>query len=1303
MEGTDTNVLVNTMNGSKVHQTKVVTGLIVTDLNGNNQVNLPRTFSRDIIPASKNEIPTKELVVKWKHLSKIAEKLPAHIPEAKIGILIGSNCPKAIEPRDFIVSEDGGPFAMKTFAGWTVVGSQSHRYDHTANISCHRVLVEEIVPGKPFQHHFVLESKIKEIITPQALNRMLELEFNERSGETEYGQSIQDKAFLKKMVEECKFKSGHYELPLPFVEEGQVHLSNNRDMASQRLESLKKKLLRKPEFHADYVKFMNDLLSKNYARRVPEQTKAKEGKVWYLPHHGVYHPRKPNKLRVVFDCSAKYHGSSLNDKLMQGPDLTNSLVGVLLRFRQAPVAFTADIESMFYQVRVPENQRDFLRFLWWPEGDLSRRVEEYQMNVHIFGAISSPSCSNFGLNQAANDSEGDIGAETCDVLRKNFYVDDCLRSEETEDEAIDRIKGVRQACSRGGFHLTKFVCNRQRVLNTIDEADRAKQVRRLELRNNSISLERVLGVDWLVESDTFGFRIVLKDKPLTRRGILATVSSIYDPLGMASPFLFVGKKILQDLCKDKVDWDDDISDIYRSRWEKWRKELLLLEEIQMPRCVKSDKFGCVKSCQLHHFSDASSEGYGQVSYLRLENIRGEICVSFLMGKARVAPVKSITIPRLELTAATTSVRVRNMLVKELDYQPDEEIYWTDSSTVLQYINNETKRFPVFVANRVQFIRESTNPSQWRYVESKCNPADDASRGLSGTQFVQQRRWIDGPSFLKKSEADWPICPVSCSTPAATIEDADDCFANVIKENSPGDLLQRLSRFSDWHSLKKIVAWLLRAKPRPTESDDMERQVSKPRPISVEEMVKAEVAILRLIQKCQFSKEIAIIGGECKRENEISCASRKSRIKRSSQLSRLDPFLDQNGLLRVGGRLRKLEELEEEIKHPVIIPRRGHFTDLIIRHTHENTAHGGRGLTMNELRNRYWIINGNSAVRYYISKCVKCRRLRARVNEQKMADLPKERGASAPPFTFCGVDYFGPFSVKEGRKEVKRYGVVFTCMASRAVHIETAVSLETDSFINALRRFIARRGPVREIRSDRGTNLVGAEKELNLALKEMNHEEIQKSLLRHNTSWCITWKRNPPTASHMGGVWERQIKSIRSILSALIREHSKMLDDESLRTLLVEVECIINSRPLTFPSSDPNDLDPLTPNHILTMKAKVVMPPPGCFQRSDMYLRKRWRRIQYLANLFWSRWRKEYLQSLQKRSKWSDVERNLHVGDVVLIMDDKVPRNHWMMARVVVVYPDSKGLVRSARVKTSFSELDRPISKLVLLLANEDQG
>ena len=280
---------------------------------------------------------------------------------------------------------------------------------------------------------------------------------------------------------------------------------------------------------------------------------------------------------------------------------------------------------------------------------------------------------------------------------------------------------------------------------------------------------------------------------------------------------------------------------------------------------------------------------------------------------------------------------------------------------------------------------------------------------------------------------------------------------------------------------------------------MKKEVCKPQPISLDELERAEITLLKLIQRDAFYEDIARISNRSrlKPENRDSDTSRKTGVKRSSQLSRLDPFLDQNGLLRVGGRLQKLEELDEGIRHPVIVPTRGHFTDLIIRHAHQNTAHGGRGLTMNEIRNRYWIINGNSAVRYYISRCVDCRRLRAKVNDQKMADLPlgKSEKVTAPPFTYCGIDYFGPFVVKQGRKEVKRYGAVFTCMASRAVHIETAVSLETDSFINALRRFIARRGPVREIRSDQGTNLVGAEKELNLALKEMNHDEIQKSLVR----------------------------------------------------------------------------------------------------------------------------------------------------------------------------------------------------------------
>ena len=238
-------------------------------------------------------------------------------------------------------------------------------------------------------------------------------------------------------------------------------------------------------------------------------------------------------------------------------------------------------------------------------------------------------------------------------------------------------------------------------------------------------------------------------------------------------------------------------------------------------------------------------------------------------------------------------------------------------------------------------------------------------------------------------------------------------------------------------------------------------------------------------------------------------AKKSGIRKSSTLFRLDPLLDKDGLIRVGGRLGNSQEFEESFKHPVILPKKSFIVELIIHDAHKKVAHAGRGITLNELRSRYWIVNANSAVRHLISKCVVCRRLRGTAGEQKMADLPEERITSAPPFTYCGVYLFGPFQIKQGRKEVKRYGVLFTCLASRGVHIEKADSLETDSFMNALRRFIARRGPVREIRSDQGTNIVGAQTEFKKALEEMDHDDIQRRLSKDfNSDWVIKWKGIP---------------------------------------------------------------------------------------------------------------------------------------------------------------------------------------------------
>ena len=376
-----------------------------------------------------------------------------------------------------------------------------------------------------------------------------------------------------------------------------------------------------------------------------------------------------------------------------------------------------------------------------------------------------------------------------------------------------------------------------------------------------------------------------------------------------------------------------------------------------------------------------------------------------------------------------------------------------------------------------------------------------------------------------------------------------------------------------------------------------------------------------------------------------------------------------------------------------------MTYLIIKYFHEKTKHQGRGITLNEIReNGFWIVGGMSAVASYIANCVTCCKLGASVQEQKMANLPEDRLEPAPPFTNCAMDYFRPWLVKEGRKEGSEK-ILFTCLASRAIHLETANALDTDSFLNALRRVVCRRGAIRQIRSDQGTNFVGARRGLREALAELDQDKITSALLKKGCDW-ITFKMNPPHASHRGGVWERQIRSVRSVLSSLLESNGAQLNDESLRTLMCEVEAILNSRPLTVDTlNDPNSLSPLTPNHLLTMKSKIVLPPPGSFQEADKYSRRRWR--------------KEYLQNLKTRAKWCRPRKDLGVGDVVTIKDEDTPHNKWQLARVLEAIQSSDGRIPSVRLDIAENRLDskgrrikkprfleRPVQKLVLLMSKD---
>ena len=538
-------------------------------------------------------------------------------------------------------------------------------------------------------------------------------------------------------------------------------------------------------------------------------------------------------------------------------------------------------------------------------------------------------------------------------------------------------------------------------------------------------------------------------------------------------------------------------------------------------------------------------------------------------------------------------------------------------------------------------------------------------------------------------------------------------------------VERLNHVSDWYRAQKIIALCLRLKVRLRRKEVKKPDLSsthnvQPLPrliVSLSELEEAKKEILRAIQREHFGNEIRVLMSLKVKEKDVSrkmARNRNKEIKKYSLLYRLDPFLDDDGLVRVGGRIKRAN-FPLTITHPIVIPRKSHITNLLIQDCHLKVNHMGRGSTHNQLRQRgYWIIGGTSAVSNMIAKCVVCRRLRGFLQNQKMSELPKDRIEPSPPFSYCAVDFFGPFTIKEKRSQVKRYGVLFTCLASRSVHLETANSLNTSSFINALSRFLNRRGPVRQLRCDQGTNFVGARNELKDALKEMDQCRIHEYTVQHGAEW-VPFQMNVPHASHMGGSWERMIRTVRDALETLLISSGSQLDDEAFRTFMTEVESIVNSRPLTTKElSDPEALEPLTPNHLLTFKPKVLLPPPGQFQKADLYSRKWWRRVQYLANEFWLRWRREVLHNLQSRQKWNRPQRNMSVGDIVISKESEEPRNNWPLAKVVDVYPSADGYVRKVRIlksdgdldnqgrrKRPPSYLDRPVHKLVLLLSQDE--
>lgn len=805
-----------------------------------------------------------------------------------------------------------------------------------------------------------------------------------------------------------------------------------------------------------------------------------------------------------------------------------------------------------------------------------------------------------------------------------------------------------------------------------------------------------------------------EERPFTRRGVLSVVNSIYDPIGLAVPVTLKGKLLLQKLValrKEKnatsLGWDDPLPDDLATAWRQWRLSLPYLENVEVSRCYHVPEFGKATRAEVHAFSDASQDAVGAVVYLRLENSTGEVNVSLLYGQSKVAS-KVTSIPRLELCAAVTATQAVRKVLKEIRFEIDEVAYYTDSKVVLGYIQNESKRFYVYVANTVQAIRSLSTPNQWRYVETDQNPADLATRGLNADRLADST-WLSGPKFLQHKDL-----PQRANMSSSELSENDPEVRQIAVKSTKVSAIDssQFARFSSWASLVRAIALLItkirsrratKVKPAHGTSNHGEEGLARP---GVSERCSAEIAILKIVQTEAFREESAMLShtGQPTTINRSASKVKKESLKKSG-LYDLDPFKDENGILRVGGRLRR-SSLPLAEKHPVILPKAHHISKLLIRHYHQEVHHQGRSITHGAVRQAgYWVISGHSAVNSVLEKCVTCKKARGRPLEQKMSDLPEDRLEPTPPFTNVGIDVFGPWLIatrklRGGASNSKRWGLLFTCLSSRAIHIELLETMDASSFICALRRFSSLRGPVSRIRCDRGTNFVGGKSELTESLTEADAKTIQQYAVNQGCEWIF----NPPHASHFGGVWERQIRTIRSVLNGMLAQlGSSQLTHELLSTLMAEVTSIVNTRPITAIPTDADEPQPLTPAMLLTAKERPLKPPPGDFTPEDLYARRRWRRSQYLADQFWTRWRKEYLQNLQRRSKWQAPKPNLEVNDLVIIKTDNSHRNNWPLGRVVKAIKSADGHVRKAEVRRHDGKtVLRPVNQFVFLMSTAKQ-
>ncbi|XP_029160297.1 uncharacterized protein LOC114932295 [Nylanderia fulva] len=1187
----------------------------------------------------------------WPHLRGLQLADPDPSSAHQIHLLIGADLYGALLIGDIRHGPPGTPTAQSTLFGWILSGPTGPTDATHPPADVHNCVVEDDLA--PVIQQFWTDETISDSKPP--------LTEDEQRCEQHFA------ATHKRDVH------GRYVVRLPFKNGSPPSIGESFQITSVLHAKLTNRLSRQSEIRTLYHAFLADYEELGHMTQIKPST-SNLSDAAYIPHHAVLREHSTTtKLRVVFNASCRTsNGTSLNDHLMIGPKLQQDLAAIVLRWRLFQYVYTADIAKMYRQISVHHEDRDYQRILWQPPG--CAHINHYQLNTVTYGTACAPYLAMRVLQQL-NEEDGHEFPLAQTIFRDSIYVDDTLFGADEISDAIKTRDQLIALMKRGQFDLRKWTANSSELL-----ADIPLDRRQSDLAIKSDDSLKVLGLSWSPHTDSFCFKVSSGTSGAnTKRSVLSLIAKLYDPLGWASPVVITAKILLQELWLAKIDWDDPLPPDLLQHWISYYSDLPKLETIKIPRWTGShrDNLGM----ELHGFADASKRAYAAMVYLRVLRSFDDVQITLLCAKTKVAPLKTLSIPRLELNAAVLLSRLIKWIYRSFNLSNVPVYGWTDSTVTLAWITQHPSRWRTYVATRVSEIQTTLPTIKWHHVKSAENPADCASRGLSATEFMNHSLWFSGPSWLRTHSSTWPIQSTSKDISInALLEESSSASVhltdNVTTWNLPNDI-------STWTKLIRVTAYLFRFVTNLR--NRLQGTSLNLSSLEAAELHHAEHFWLEQVQRQLFS-------------SELSALKRKVSISKSSRLSSLRPFLGQDQLIHLGGRLKNALLPYSEC-HPIILADH-RIVQLLIANAHTAALHGGTQLTLRILRQRYWIISARSQVRKYIRSCITCERHRAVTADQLMGQLPEHRVAPSASFTCTGVDYAGPIPLTlraaRGQKTMKHYIAIFVCFTTKAIHLECVDDYSTEGFLAALSRFTSRRGLPSHIYSDNGTNFIGADKELRNAFRVIIQDPILKSQIANDR---ITWHFNPPAAPHFGGVWEANVKNVKYHLKRVIGTH--VLTRVEFQTLLCRIEACLNSRPLTPMSDDASDFTALTPGHFLIGRPLVSVPEQSV---STIHLNalSRWQLVQRLHEQFWHTWSHDYLHSLQQRSKWRDSKQNLAINDFVLIKNNVLPPAKWNLGRIVQVHPGADGLVRVVTVRTATSLLQRPITQLCKLpIANCD--